>query len=101
MWQGWINLILGAWLILSGFIPALRTPANIIIVGILAIIFGFWVYKDWRGDVAGILGIWAFLSGVWWNLLSPGNFIIVGLLLGIVGLWEGISHPKPATPHAS
>jgi hypothetical protein len=70
-------------------------------VGILAMIFGFWVYKDWRGDVAGILGIWVFLSGIWWNLLSPANFIIVGLLIGISGFWEGISHPKPATPHAS
>lgn len=99
MWQGWINLILGVWLILTGFVSTLQTPLNLIIVGILAVIFGFWTYKNWQGDVAGVLGIWLFLSGVWWNLLSPLNFIIVGVLLGIVGIWEGLVHPKEMTPH--
>jgi len=101
MWQGWINLILGAWLIISAFVPSLQTPANLIIVGILAAVFGFWTYKNWQGDIAGILGIWMFLSGIWWNLLSPANFIIVGLLLGICSVWEGLVHPKPTAPHAS
>jgi len=98
MWQGWVNLILGAWLILSTFVTALRTPANLIIVGILAVIFGFWTYKDWRGDVAGILGLWSFLCGVWFHIFSPVNFFIVGLVMAISGLWEGLSkHPTPRT----
>jgi len=100
MWQGWINLILGLWLILSGLVSALQTPANLIITGVLAVVFGFWTYKNWQGDVAGVLGIWLFLSGIWWNLLSPVNFIVVGLLLGVIGLWEGLIHPREMTPHA-
>jgi hypothetical protein len=84
MWQGWLNLILGVWLIISGFVSPLQSPANLIIVGILAAVFGFWSYKNWQGDVIGILG--------------PANFIIVGVLMIIAGLWEGLSHPKP-TPY--
>lgn len=99
MWQGWINLILGVWLIISGFIPSLQTPANFIIIGILAMVFGFWTYKNWLGDAAGILGIWLFLNGVWFHIFSPVNFIIVGVLLAISGLWEGTTHTKQVSPH--
>jgi len=101
MWQGWTNLVLGVWLIISAFVPSLQTPANLIIVGILAAVFGFWTYKDWRGNVSGFLGIWSLLSGVWFNLISPVNFFIVGLLLGISGIWEGLVHPKPSAPRTS
>jgi len=100
MWQGWVNLVLGVWLILSGLITPLQTPANLIIVGLLAAVFGFWTYKDWLGDIAGVLGLWAILSGIWFNLLSPANFLIVGVLLVGSGYWVGFTHSKPATPHA-
>jgi hypothetical protein len=98
MWQGWLNLILGVWLIISGFVSPLQSPANLIIVGILAAVFGFWSYKNWQGDVIGILGIWLLLCGIWFGILGPANFIIVGVLMIIAGLWEGLSHPKP-TPY--
>jgi hypothetical protein len=90
MWQGWINLVLGAWLIISSFVPLLQTPANLIIVGILAVVFGFWAYKDWRGDIAGILGLWIFLSGSRFNLVFSWNFIISGIVLSIFGFWYAV-----------
>ncbi len=94
MWQGWINLILGVWLIISGFVGGLQTPANLIVVGILAAIFGFWAYKSWQGVVNGILGIWTLLSGLIFHLLAPANFLIVGVLMGIFGAWEAFGHRK-------
>jgi len=90
MWQGWINLVLGVWLILSGFISPLQTPANLIIVGILAAICGFWGAKNWKGRINGILGLWIFLSGSVFNLAFSWNFIISGILLSILGIWRAI-----------
>ena len=101
MWQGWTNLVLGIWLIFSGLIGVLQTPANLIITGILVTVFGFRNYKDWLGDAAGILGLWALLSGLWFNLLSPANFLITGVLITGLGFWEGYYHEKPASPRTS
>ncbi|MFQ6618209.1 MAG: hypothetical protein ACE5QV_05920 [Fidelibacterota bacterium] len=42
MWQGWSNGILGLWLIISGFVVALQTPVNLITVGIVVSVLGFW-----------------------------------------------------------
>ncbi len=93
MWQGWINLVLGIWLIITGFVPSLQTPVNFTIVGILAAVFGFWAAKQWQGIVAGILGLWALLNGIWFHIFADLNFIIVGILLGAAGLWCGLIHP--------
>jgi hypothetical protein len=101
MWQGWINLVLGVWLIISGLVSSLQTPANLIITGILVAVFGFWTYKDWLGDIIGVLGLWSLLSGIWFSLFSPANFLIVGVLIGGLGFWEAYLHSKPITPHTS
>jgi len=41
-WQDWINGLLGIWLVISGFVPSLMTKWNLIIVGVLVAILGFW-----------------------------------------------------------
>lgn len=38
MWQTWVNLIIGLWLIISGVVVKLQRPANFIIVGIIVVI---------------------------------------------------------------
>lgn len=101
MWQGWANLILGVWLIISGLITTLHQPINMIIVGILAAIFGFWAYKMWQQVVNGVLGIWIFLSGIAFNLVGPANFIIVGIVMGILGVWSALTHPREMTTKAA
>ncbi len=97
MWQGWINMILGLWLILSAFVPSLQSSINMIVAGVLAAIFGFWAYKLWQGVVNGILGIWIFLSGVIFNLIVTVNFIVVGIIMGILGVWCALSRPGELT----
>ena len=101
MWQGWVNLLLGVWLLLSGLIPALQTPENLIISGLLVAVLGFWSYKNWLGDTSGVLGLWALFSGSWLNLFSPSNFLITGVLIGSCGFWEAFTHPKSNTPYFS
>ena len=92
MVQGWINLILGIWLIVSGIFTTLHHPINMVITGILAMVFGFWLYKMWQGFVVGLLGLWTILSGLVLNLIVPANLIIVGLVMGLLGLWIGLGH---------
>jgi hypothetical protein len=90
MWQGWITLVLGMWLLFSLFISSLQTPLNLIIIGILAAVSGFWSSKNWQGWVNGILGLWILLSGSVFNLAFSWNFIISGILLILLGFWRGI-----------
>jgi hypothetical protein len=44
MWQQWINAILGLWIILSAFLgmSASAMTTNLVIVGIVIAILGFW-----------------------------------------------------------
>ena len=90
MWQGCINFILGIWLVLSGIIVYLQVSANLIVVGILAAISGFWGSKNWQGRINGTLGVWIFLSGSVFNLVFSWNFIISGVVMGILGFWRAV-----------
>jgi hypothetical protein len=40
MWQGWLNVCAGAWLILCGFIPALRSPVSMFAAGAVILVDG-------------------------------------------------------------
>lgn len=42
MWLNWITAILGIWLIVSSFIPALCSRTNLLIVGVAVAALGFW-----------------------------------------------------------
>lgn len=98
MWQGWINIAVGVWLIICGFVPQLQTPAGILIPGIVSVIFGFWGagrVNSWQGTVNGIIGIWLFLSGVAFGLAVPWNFFISGIVVGILAIWNTAEHAEP------
>ncbi|HBY19312.1 MAG TPA: hypothetical protein DEH00_09120 [Candidatus Marinimicrobia bacterium] len=86
MWQAWVNVILGLWLVVSGFIPSLQANWNMIIAGIVIAILGFTVSKEWPAIVAGVVGIWIFISGLVPSLIAPINFIIAGIVVLIVSL---------------
>ena len=104
MWQGWIDLAAGVWLIVSTFIPAIRTPASIIAAGIVVFIFGFWGaarVNSWQGTVNGIIGIWLFLSGVAFMLAVPWNFFISGVVIGILAIWNIAQHETPGQLHTA
>jgi hypothetical protein len=44
MWQNWINAILGLWIILSSFLgmSVNAMMANLVIVGVVVAVLGFW-----------------------------------------------------------
>ncbi|MCD6234568.1 MAG: SPW repeat protein [Candidatus Marinimicrobia bacterium] len=86
MWQAWVNVILGLWLVVSGFIPGVQVNWNMIIAGILIALLGFTASKKWPAIVAGILGIWIFISGLFPSLIVQINFIIAGLAVLILSL---------------
>jgi hypothetical protein len=104
MWQGWMDLAAGIWLIISAFIPAIRTPASMIVGGIVVFVFGFWGaarVNSWQGTINGIIGIWLFLSGVAFMLAVPWNFFISGVVIGILSIWNVAQHESPGQVHAA
>jgi sugar phosphate permease len=43
MWQSWINFGVGVWVLIFGFFaPTSLWKVNLIVCGILAIVFGLW-----------------------------------------------------------
>ncbi len=38
MWQQWVNVIAGVWLVVSSFVPSLRSLTNILITGVIVFI---------------------------------------------------------------
>lgn len=86
MWKHWITLIIGIWLFISGLAAPLQVPANLIVVGILAVIFGFWSFRAWQQIVNGILGVWIFVSGLVASLINPVNLMIVGFVMVILSI---------------
>ncbi|MGC9512223.1 MAG: SPW repeat domain-containing protein [Fidelibacterota bacterium] len=86
MWQAWVNVILGLWLVVSGFISGVQVNWNMIIAGILIALLGFTTSKKWPAIVAGIVGIWIFISGLVPSLIVQLNFIIAGIVVLILSL---------------
>jgi len=99
MWQGWISFILGIWLIISGLIPALQYPINLVFIGVLSVIFGFWGIKLWSEVMNAILGIWIIASAFVYNMIIPQNFLVIGIAMGIFGIWSGLSRPDEEVLH--
>ncbi|RMD71690.1 MAG: hypothetical protein D6819_00965 [Gammaproteobacteria bacterium] len=98
-WKGWVALILGIWLIIAGFIPAMvGTPDvwNDIIVGIILAIVGFAMVPagaTWQGWIIGIGGVWMIIAAFIPSIVNSttGNFwnnLIVGVVVAVVALFE-------------
>lgn len=102
MWQAWMDLVVGIWLIICGFVPTLQTPASMIIAGIVAFVFGFWGaarVNSWQGTINGIIGIWLFLSVVAFGLVVSWNFFIPGIVVGILAVWNLTRHEASGQVH--
>lgn len=99
MWKGWITVITGAWLILSGLVIAIQTPLNLVICGIIITVMGFASLKSWHGFAAGIVGLWVIISGTLLSLWVPTNFILSGTVVLVLGGFMiaysvDVDHPK-------
>jgi len=91
MWQGWINLILGLWVLVSGLIGTLQGLISLIIYGVAIAILGFWGAKKWQGIVMGIIGVWLVISGIFYSTLGmPWNYIVFGLITAALGIWTAL-----------
>lgn len=98
MWQAFINLIAGTWLIICGFVQTLQTQPVIITAGITIILFGFWgaaAANSRQGSMNGFIGIWLFLSGVVFALAIQWNFLVSGIFIIIVALWDIAGYETP------
>ncbi len=97
MWQGWIDLIAGLWVLSCGFFNPLRTSVNMWIPGLVIFIFGLWAGKkgnSWQGFTNSLIGLWLFLSGLVFNLNVEWNFIVFGGLILLLSLWNVSANPN-------
>ena len=55
-WQGYVNGIIGLWLILSSFVPALTDQVNLTLSGIVVVALAIWrmvhIYIHWHWPTA-------------------------------------------------
>lgn len=86
MWQAWLSFFIGIWLIISGSTSLLQGPVNMIIIGILMAIVGFFLLRGWEGFVNGILGIWLLISGFISGLITMQNFLVIGIMISIISI---------------
>lgn len=93
MWQGWVNGILGLWLIVAAFLN-FSPKGNLwdnLIVGIIVAVLGFWIVKPkpWQGWLAGIVGILliiaAFIPSLQVHSANLWVDLIAGILVAIAG----------------
>jgi predicted MFS family arabinose efflux permease len=106
-WQDAINLVLGAWLVLSPLILGYvgdRNPAwNAFIVGAAIFILAaaaIWAFQKWEEWINVLLGLWLIVSpwALGFNTMPTPlwNQIIVGVLTGGLALWSvNTEHTTP------
>ena len=97
MWQGWIDLTSGLWVLSCGFSNHLKLADNLWIPGIIIIVFGIWAVKkvkSWQSIINSLAGLWLILSGSFFTLNAGWNFIIFGALITILSLWNVSVYPN-------
>ena len=97
MWQGWIDLIMGLWILSCGFSNHLELADNLWIPGLVVFVFGLWATmkgKSWQGFINSLAGLWLFLSGLFFSIVIGWNFIIFGVLITVLALWNVSAHPN-------
>lgn len=86
MWQGWIAFLDGLWLTVCAFLWQTQSNVNLLITGIILIIFGFWSNKSVAGIILGFLGIWLVGSGCTSYLNLAVNYLLSGLTVMLIAL---------------
>lgn len=92
-WQGWVNGVLGIWLIAVPFFGLGLNIPVLVVTGIVIAIVGFWAAAMrpgmWQQWVNGILGLW--VIAVPFLLLTGATLFwtlgITGLIVAILGFW--------------
>lgn len=101
-WQDVVNLVLGAWLIVSPFAlnyADAATPAwNAHLVGVVVVALAaaaIWAYQVWEEWINGLLGLWLIVSPWLLNFSTLSNALwnqlVVGVIVGGLALWSAMS----------
>jgi len=100
MWQGWVNGILGLWLIVASFtITGSKTGncLNGLITGAVLIILGLWgavSHRCWQGCAVAAIGAWMVVAGIWFPANYMGtvaNDIAAGVAIAMISFSPGLS----------
>jgi len=90
MWETAINLFIGLWLVATG-IRYPDSPGVLIVSGIVAVTFGFYVAavrQCWQSFVIGMIGLWLFVSPIATNAaMTRVNFLISGVATVSFAIW--------------
>ena len=95
-WQDWLNVVLGAWLVVSPWILSFQKTASLTacILGAAVVVFaGIGVYKKeiWPEGMTIVLGL--VLMGAPWGFGFPeqvaatANIPVSGVLVVVFGIW--------------
>ena len=107
MWLGWIDSMVGIWLIVSTFIVIDSKTGNLLndmITGI--ILLGLWVWadhcrKNWQRVLIMLVGGWMIIAGFRFPSSYVGNMandLVAGCIVIILGFWMG-PHSMPYVMH--
>ncbi len=88
----YVNILTGLWAFITGFSVSMLHPLNIVVLGVVIAVFGFWTYeKEWQGIVNGLIGLWLVLSVFSPALMVPVNLWISGSIVVVLAIWRLIS----------
>jgi len=100
MWQGWVNGILGLWLIVASFTVTGSKTYNLmngLITGVVLLVLGIWgavSHRCWQGYAIAAIGAWMIVAGIWFPANYMGNVandIIAGMAVAVVSFSPGLS----------
>lgn len=109
-WQDWVELTLGAWLLISPFVLQYSNLAgaaaiNSYVLGILVVAFASGALarpRMWEEGVNFVLGVWLFLSpmalGFSGDDIARWNHVIVGLLICADATMSWLQYPPSGKP---
>ena len=100
MWESWLNLGLGVWLLSIG-LRQHTSPGALLVVGTVATIFGLWIATT-RNHVAGaltlLLGVWLYVAAVVTPFAGPRRYLVAGIALALSALWDLATHHRRYPP---
>jgi hypothetical protein len=109
---GWINVILGVWLIVSpfllGFSGTTLSRSNVVFGIIIAALSLLEVSMPsdsaWAGWLNAIFGVWILISPFVLGFATMGalwNGIILGIVVAVLAIWAATSSSTSSSGHPS
>lgn len=108
---GWINLVLGIWLIASPFLLGFSGTGlsrNNVIFGIIVAILSLFQVSSpaesaWAGWLNALFGVWVLISPFVLGFAGMGalwNGIIAGIVVAVLAIWAATSSSSAEHPRA-